>query len=129
MKCWLSGEYYQDVIGASCKKLFDARLKQPRPHLDDKDVVMTSERSLSYCIKASSEDASETSEVEESGLKEKWDAIENKSMVVIYEGGAVIGVWLASTVVDAINGVPMVPKFMELIGLGCTGWFICLLFK
>ncbi|GKB79244.1 curvature thylakoid 1A, chloroplastic-like protein [Tanacetum coccineum] len=66
-----------------------------------------SERSLSYCIKASSEDASETSEVEESGLKEKWDAIENKSMVVIYEGGAVIGVWLASTVVDAINGVPM----------------------
>nr|GEW07855.1 protein curvature thylakoid 1A, chloroplastic-like [Tanacetum cinerariifolium] len=92
-----------------------------------------SKRSLSYCIKASSEDTSETSEVGEvfSGLKEKWDATENKPMVVIYGVGAVIGVWLASTVVDAINGFPVVPKFMELIGLGYTGWFIYryLLFK
>ncbi|PWA95803.1 cyanobacterial aminoacyl-tRNA synthetase, CAAD domain-containing protein [Artemisia annua] len=92
-----------------------------------------SKRSLAYFIKASSEDTSETSEIGEvfSGLKEKWDATENKPMVVIYGGGAVVGVWLASTVIDAINGVPVVPKFMELVGLGYTGWFIYryLLFK
>ncbi|PWA84812.1 cyanobacterial aminoacyl-tRNA synthetase, CAAD domain-containing protein [Artemisia annua] len=60
-----------------------------------------------------------------------WDAIENKTMVVIYVGGAVVGVWLASTVIDAINGLPVVPKFMELVGLRYTGWFIYryLLFK
>ncbi|KAK9075370.1 hypothetical protein SSX86_003693 [Deinandra increscens subsp. villosa] len=92
-----------------------------------------SRRSLSYCIKASSDDTSETSEVGEvfSGLKEKWDALDNKPMVVIYGGGAALGVWLSSTVVEAINGVPVVPKFLELIGLGYTGWFIYryLLFK
>nr|GEY51387.1 hypothetical protein [Tanacetum cinerariifolium] len=34
-----AGEHYQAVLGASCKKLFDALLKRPRPHLDDKLVV------------------------------------------------------------------------------------------
>ncbi|XP_071732227.1 protein CURVATURE THYLAKOID 1A, chloroplastic-like isoform X2 [Rutidosis leptorrhynchoides] len=84
--------------------------------------ISGSKRSLSYCIKASSEDTSETSEVGEvfAGLKEKWDAIENKPMVVIYGGGAAVGVWLAATVVDAINGVPVVsdslhPAFEKII--------------
>ncbi|XP_071711792.1 protein CURVATURE THYLAKOID 1A, chloroplastic-like isoform X2 [Rutidosis leptorrhynchoides] len=91
-------------------------------------------RSSSYCIKASSEDTpEETSQVGEvfSGLKEKWDAIENKPMVVIYGGGAAVGVWLAAAIIDAIDGVPVIPKFMELVGLGYTGWFIYqyLLFK
>ena len=31
-------ENYQEVLGASRKKLFDARSKRPRPHLDDKVV-------------------------------------------------------------------------------------------
>ncbi|KAK1431776.1 hypothetical protein QVD17_08413 [Tagetes erecta] len=95
--------------------------------------VSGSRRSLSYCIKASSDDTSETSDVGEvfSGLKEKWDALENKPMIIIYGGGAALGVWLSSTVVEAINGVPVIPKFLELIGLGYTGWFVYryLLFK
>ncbi|KAI3705742.1 hypothetical protein L1987_75983 [Smallanthus sonchifolius] len=95
--------------------------------------ISGSRRSVSYCIKASSDDTSETSEVGEvfSGLKEKWDALENKPMVAIYGGGAALGVWLSSTVVDAINGVPVIPKFLELVGLGYTGWFVYryLLFK
>ncbi|KAL0315543.1 UNVERIFIED_CONTAM: protein CURVATURE THYLAKOID 1A, chloroplastic [Sesamum radiatum] len=41
-------------------------------------------------------------------LKEKWDAVENKSTVIIYGGGAVVAVWLASVVVGAINSVPLV---------------------
>ncbi|KAJ4823114.1 Protein CURVATURE THYLAKOID 1A, chloroplastic [Turnera subulata] len=64
-------------------------------------------------------------------LKEKWDAVENKSTVLLYGGGAVVAVWLASIVVGAINSVPLLPKIMELVGLGYTGWFVYryLLFK
>ncbi|KAI3508355.1 hypothetical protein L1887_23361 [Cichorium endivia] len=89
--------------------------------------------SLSYRIKASSEDTSETTEIGEvfSGLKEKWDALENKPMAVVYGGGAVVGIWLSSTVLNAINEVPVIPKFLELVGFGYSGWFIYryLLFK
>lgn len=64
-------------------------------------------------------------------LKEKWDGLENKTTVVIYGGGAVVAVWLSSIVVGAINSVPLLPKVMELVGLGYTGWFVYryLLFK
>ncbi|KAD2126030.1 hypothetical protein E3N88_41803 [Mikania micrantha] len=60
-----------------------------------------------------------------------WNALENKPMFVIYGGGAALGVWLSSTVIEAFNGVPVIPKFLELVGLGYTGWFIYryLLFK
>ena len=66
-----------------------------------------------------------------SDLKEKWDALDNKSTVIIYGGGAIIAVWLSSIVVGAINSVPLLPKIMELVGLGYTGWFVYryLLFK
>ncbi|KAJ6791382.1 protein CURVATURE THYLAKOID 1A, chloroplastic-like [Iris pallida] len=66
-----------------------------------------------------------------SDLKEKWDAIENKSTVFLYGGGAIVAVWLSSTLVGAINSVPLLPKIMELVGLGYTGWFVYryLLFK
>ncbi|GFP95138.1 protein curvature thylakoid 1a chloroplastic [Phtheirospermum japonicum] len=64
-------------------------------------------------------------------LKEKWDAVENKQTVILYGGGAIVAVWLASIVVGAINSIPLVPKIMELVGLGYTGWFVYryLLFK
>ncbi|KAE8699789.1 Protein CURVATURE THYLAKOID 1A [Hibiscus syriacus] len=64
-------------------------------------------------------------------LKEKWDKVENKSTVVLYGGGAVVAVWLSSILVVAINSVPLLPKIMELVGLGYTGWFVYryLLFK
>ncbi|KAK7389867.1 hypothetical protein VNO78_25163 [Psophocarpus tetragonolobus] len=64
-------------------------------------------------------------------LKEKWDAVENKSTVLLYGGGAIVAVWLSSILVSAINSVPLLPKIMELVGLGYTGWFVYryLLFK
>ncbi|XWS46174.1 hypothetical protein CRYUN_Cryun14cG0042000 [Craigia yunnanensis] len=64
-------------------------------------------------------------------LKEKWDEIENKSTVLLYGGGAIVAVWLSSILVSAINSVPLLPKIMELVGLGYTGWFVYryLLFK
>ncbi|KAL6982032.1 Protein CURVATURE THYLAKOID 1A, chloroplastic [Sarracenia purpurea var. burkii] len=66
-----------------------------------------------------------------SDLKEKWDAVENKSTVLLYGGGAIVAVWLSSIVVGAVNSVPLLPKILELVGLGYTGWFVYryLLFK
>ncbi|KAI3900438.1 hypothetical protein MKW92_021947 [Papaver armeniacum] len=85
-------------------------------------------------IRASSEEETSSSfEVTEiiTDLKEKWDSLENKSAVFLYGGGAVVGLWLSSVVVGAINSLPLLPKMMELVGLGYTGWFIYryLLFK
>lgn len=64
-------------------------------------------------------------------MKEKWDAVENKPTVLIYGGGALLALWISSIIVAAINSVPLLPKIMELIGLGYTGWFVYryLLFK
>ncbi|KAJ4905562.1 hypothetical protein Rs2_09220 [Raphanus sativus] len=82
---------------------------------------------------SSSEDTSASIDTNEifRDLKEKWDGLENKSTVIIYGGGAVVAVWLSSIVVGAINSVPLLPKVMELVGLGYTGWFVYryLLFK
>ncbi|XP_020243468.1 protein CURVATURE THYLAKOID 1A, chloroplastic-like, partial [Asparagus officinalis] len=90
-------------------------------------------RFSSLRVRASSEESSTSIQTDEllSDLKEKWDAIENKSTVFIYGGGAIIAVWLSSILVGAINSVPLLPKIMELVGLGYTGWFVYryLLFK
>ncbi|MCL7028576.1 hypothetical protein MKW94_011070 [Papaver nudicaule] len=92
-------------------------------------------RSLSKLrIRASSdEETSSSFEVTEiiSDLKDKWDSLENKSNVFLYGGGAVVGLWLSSVVVGSIDSLPLLPKMMELVGLGYTGWFVYryLLFK
>ncbi|XP_078159847.1 CURVATURE THYLAKOID 1A-like protein [Carex rostrata] len=81
--------------------------------------------------KATSEDTSISSDELIADLKAKWDGIENKSTVFLYGGGAIVAVWLSSVVVSAINSVPLLPKVMELVGLGYTAWFVYryLLFK
>ncbi|XP_009381451.2 protein CURVATURE THYLAKOID 1A, chloroplastic-like isoform X1 [Musa acuminata AAA Group] len=80
---------------------------------------------------SSSEESSGSGDELLADLKEKWDSIENKSTVLLYGGGAIVAVWLSSVVVGAINSVPLLPKIMELVGLGYTGWFVYryLLFK
>ncbi|KAL3622193.1 Protein CURVATURE THYLAKOID 1A, chloroplastic [Castilleja foliolosa] len=95
-------------------------------------VLRESRRSSQLLVKASSSDESSIDPNELfTDLKEKWDAVENKSTVLLYGGGAIVSVWLASIVVGAINSVPLLPKVMELVGLGYTGWFVYryLLFK
>ncbi|CAL5367432.1 unnamed protein product [Camellia sinensis] len=93
-----------------------------------------SNRLALFQIKASSsEETSGSGEVGEVflDLKEKWDALENKSALILYGGGAIFAIWLSSVIVDSINSVPLLPKIMELVGLGYTGWFVYryLLFK
>ncbi|CAN6710864.1 unnamed protein product [Malus baccata var. baccata] len=91
-------------------------------------------RRLSLQVRASSSEETSTSvDTDEliSDLKAKWDAVENKSTVLLYGGGAIVAVWLSSIVVGAVNSVPLLPKVLELVGLGYTGWFVYryLLFK
>ncbi|KAH7438022.1 hypothetical protein KP509_05G101400 [Ceratopteris richardii] len=64
-------------------------------------------------------------------IKAKYDALENKSQVWIYGGGALAALWLSSAVIGAVNRLPLVPKVLELVGLFYTGWFVYryLLFK
>ncbi|KAL6635072.1 hypothetical protein ACP70R_027743 [Stipagrostis hirtigluma subsp. patula] len=85
-------------------------------------------------VKASSDDTSTSAASGDElieDLKAKWDAVENKSTVLTYAGGAIVAVWLSSVIVGAVNSVPLLPKLMELVGLGYTGWFVYryLLFK
>ena len=64
-------------------------------------------------------------------LSEKWDAVENKGQVGIYAGGAFLALWFSTTLIGAINAFPLLPRIMELVGLGYTSWFVYryLLFK
>merc|ERR1712050_368784 len=64
-------------------------------------------------------------------VNEKWDAVENKPQAALYAAGAVVGLWVANTLVGAINVVPVLPKAFELVGLGYSAWFTYkyLLFK
>ncbi|XP_057533666.1 protein CURVATURE THYLAKOID 1A, chloroplastic [Amaranthus tricolor] len=91
-----------------------------------------SSRFSSLQVKASSTEESSVDANELfDDLKEKWDKLENKSTVIIYGGGAIVAIWLSSILVGAINSIPLLPKIMELVGLGYTGWFVYryLLFK
>lgn len=95
--------------------------------------VSESRRSSLLQTRASSEETSTSVDANElfTDLKEKWDGVENKSTVLLYGGGAIIAVWLSSILIGAINSVPLLPKILELVGLGYTGWFVYryLLFK
>lgn len=44
-------------------------------------------------------------------------------MITYVAGGAAL-VWLSGTVVGAINAIPVLPKVMELVGLGYSSWFV-----
>lgn len=96
-----------------------------------------SENAARFVVRAttSSEDAATDASKQVDDLvaeaKAKWEAVENKSTVAIYAGGALVTLWLSSTIIGAVNSVPLLPKLLELVGLGYTGWFVYryLLFK
>ena len=54
----------------------------------------------------------------------QWEDTENKSAVITYVAGGAALVWLSGTVVGAINSIPILPKVMELVGLGYSTWFV-----
>jgi hypothetical protein len=64
-------------------------------------------------------------------LTDRWDKVEDKTSVILYGSGAIVLLWLAFTIVGAVNNIPLFPKLMELVGLSYTAWFTYryLLFK
>lgn len=42
--------------------------------------------------------------------KPQWDKVENKTSVAVYAAGAVVALWLSSTIVGAVNAVPLVSQ-------------------
>ncbi|KAL3373834.1 hypothetical protein AABB24_005687 [Solanum stoloniferum] len=95
-----------------------------------------SKRSPIFKIRASFSDE-ETSESDTSirkvfsNVKDTWDGLEKKPTVFIYGGSVILGLWLSSIIADTLDSIPLLPKFLELVGLGYFGWFIYryLLFK
>ncbi|CAI5935835.1 unnamed protein product [Closterium sp. NIES-64] len=59
-----------------------------------------------------------------SGVKAKWDTVENKPTVLLYTGGAVLALWITSAVMGAIDSLPLVPDFLKLVGTIYGGWFV-----
>ncbi|XP_060203773.1 protein CURVATURE THYLAKOID 1A, chloroplastic-like [Lycium barbarum] len=100
-----------------------------RCHIDSK-------RSPIFKIRASAEEEETSESVARirkvfSNVKDKWDGLEKKPTVFLYGGSAILGLWLSSIVTDSLDSIPLLPKFLELVGLGYFGWFIYryLLFK
>ncbi|XP_052197471.1 protein CURVATURE THYLAKOID 1D, chloroplastic isoform X1 [Diospyros lotus] len=48
---------------------------------------------------------------------------EDTYSLLLFGGGALIAVWIATTVVSAIDSIPLFPKLLEVVGLGYTVWF------
>uniref|UniRef100_A0A0E0LV32 Cyanobacterial aminoacyl-tRNA synthetase CAAD domain-containing protein n=1 Tax=Oryza punctata TaxID=4537 RepID=A0A0E0LV32_ORYPU len=124
-------------ITATCLSISD---KRELSILDKMSVLLSLGAATSYfqideqvvqAMRSSEESSSDEDDEILSELKEKWDAIENKSSVLFYGGGAIIAVWLSSIIVKAVDSVPVLPNILELVGLGYSGWFVYryLLFK
>ena len=64
-------------------------------------------------------------------LLPQWEKVENKTSVIVYGAGSIVALWLASTVIGALNSIPLLPKVFELVGLTYSAWFTYryLLFK
>ena len=50
----------------------------------------------------------------------QWDRVENKGSVVVYAGGALVLLWFSSTIVSAVNAVPLVQASST-----CSGCSLC----
>nr|XP_004234214.1 protein CURVATURE THYLAKOID 1A, chloroplastic isoform X2 [Solanum lycopersicum] len=87
-----------------------------------------SKRSPIFKIRAS---FSEEETSEPADRIRKWDGLEKKPTIFLYGGSAILGLWFSSIIADALDSIPLLPKFLELVGLGYFGWFVYryLLFK
>ncbi|CAN4114849.1 unnamed protein product [Withania somnifera] len=52
----------------------------------------------------------------------KYDP-EDSPSISLFGGVAVTALWLTTSIVGAINSIPLFPKLLELVGLGYTLWF------
>jgi len=86
------------------------------------DVTSSKRMSRSVVLHAKQDFNIDTEEIVGT-LKEKWDGVEDKSQALLYAGGALLGLYVVNAIVGAVNSLPVIPKLMELVGLGYTVWF------
>ncbi|KAE8680674.1 hypothetical protein F3Y22_tig00111372pilonHSYRG00092 [Hibiscus syriacus] len=48
---------------------------------------------------------------------------EDAYSIILYGSGTLFALWLASALVGAIDSIPLLPKLLEVVGLGYTFWF------
>ena len=53
-----------------------------------------------------------TQQIRTPGFDVQWDRVENKTTVLVYAGGSIIALWLSSSIVGAVNAVPLVSSLL-----------------
>ncbi|KAL7230613.1 hypothetical protein ACSBR2_008978 [Camellia fascicularis] len=106
----------------------------PSQYVEESGVVTVEEvlpaENNSYAEIAPKEVAKEESALDGQGqafefldeLDIKFDSKDTYS-ILLFGGGALIALWIATAVVGAIDSIPLFPKLMEVVGLGYTVWF------
>ncbi|KAF8772651.1 hypothetical protein HU200_005615 [Digitaria exilis] len=56
-------------------------------------------------------------------LSSKLGFFEGTSTYAIYGAGAFFAGWILSAIVSALDSIPLLPKILEIVGLGYTIWF------
>eukprot|EP00882_Tetradesmus_deserticola_P006760 GHRQ01007116.1.p1 GENE.GHRQ01007116.1~~GHRQ01007116.1.p1 ORF type:complete len:149 (+),score=63.37 GHRQ01007116.1:349-795(+) len=56
-------------------------------------------------------------------LQTKWEETEDKPAALAITGGALLLLVAASSVVDAVDKIPIISDLIELVGVVVTGWF------
>ncbi|KAJ8544054.1 hypothetical protein K7X08_025672 [Anisodus acutangulus] len=55
-------------------------------------------------------------------LNIKYDP-EDSSSIILFGGAAVTALWMTTAIVGAIDSIPLLPKLLEVVGLGYIVWF------
>eukprot|EP00268_Persea_americana_P062398 TRINITY_DN79994_c0_g1_i1.p1 TRINITY_DN79994_c0_g1~~TRINITY_DN79994_c0_g1_i1.p1 ORF type:complete len:203 (+),score=42.22 TRINITY_DN79994_c0_g1_i1:71-679(+) len=55
-------------------------------------------------------------------LKMKLDLVDPYP-VLVYGSGALAALWISAAIVGALDSIPLLPKLLEVVGLGFTVWF------
>ncbi|CAH1439307.1 unnamed protein product [Lactuca virosa] len=56
-------------------------------------------------------------------IQEAWDKVEDKYAVSSLAVAGVVFLWGSAGMISAIDRLPLIPGVLELVGIGCTGWF------
>ncbi|GMH00362.1 hypothetical protein Nepgr_002201 [Nepenthes gracilis] len=56
-------------------------------------------------------------------VQEAWDKVEDKYAITTLVAAGVIALWVSTGMISAIDRLPLIPGFLELVGIGYTGWF------
>eukprot|EP00899_Mesostigma_viride_P012640 jgi/Mesvir1/21377/Mv20861-RA.1 len=57
-------------------------------------------------------------------ISSRWDEVENKPLVVVSIAGSVLAIWLSSSIVRAVDRIPLAGGIFELIGLVYSLFFL-----